>query len=165
MADALCELWRLVTHGHMPYRIEADFVRLQLSHKSSMLRTVLLPPFATGIMWSYSSLSRLPHLEHLPSSRLQTSRRTSAGIGRRDMSPELAPSSSPPSVGDADWSLSTRVMSSLTRKCSAFTAAGLKASWRLRLSARCSRVIAAASAFAAGVAPIAPRAAARLSHL
>ncbi len=48
-----------------------------------MLRAVLLPPFETGIMWSYSRFFRLPHFTHLPPSRRQTSRRTSDGIAAR----------------------------------------------------------------------------------
>lgn len=45
-----------------------------------MLSSVLLPPFETGMMWSNSRFSRLPHLTHLPSSRSQTSWRSFSGI-------------------------------------------------------------------------------------
>ncbi len=41
------------------------------------------PPFEWGIMWSNSSLSLLPQVTHLPSSRLQTAFLTRSGIGSR----------------------------------------------------------------------------------
>ena len=48
-----------------------------------MFRAVLLPPLSTGMMWSNSSLSWLPHVVHFPPSRRQTRRRTASGIGTR----------------------------------------------------------------------------------
>src|ERR1051325_5415068 len=66
--------------------MESLFERLQLSQRSSMLRAVLLPPFASGMMWSYSSFSRLLHFTHFPPSLRQTSRRISEGIACRALS-------------------------------------------------------------------------------
>ncbi len=64
--------------------------RLHRSHKSWMLRSVLLPPLASGMMWSYSNLCWLPHSTHLPSSRRQTYVFTLEGIvSRRGRVPVL----------------------------------------------------------------------------
>jgi hypothetical protein len=63
--------------------MEFRFERLQFSQRSSMLRAVLLPPFETGMMWSYSKFFRLPHFTHLPPSLRQTSLRIADGIASR----------------------------------------------------------------------------------
>src|SRR5262245_22648161 len=65
--------------GHLAHETLRPLLRLQDSHSSWTLRSVLLPPSATGIMWSNSSFWRPPQPTHLPPSRCQTKRRTASG--------------------------------------------------------------------------------------
>lgn len=58
----------------------ADFLRLHLSQSIRIFRAVLLPPFESGIKWSYSSRSWLSHSLQRALSRLHTSHLTFCGI-------------------------------------------------------------------------------------
>src|ERR1035437_2031683 len=68
---------------HTGYWIAALLARLQAWQSNSIFRAVLLPPFDTGTIWSYSKFSLLPHFTHTPPSLRQTSRRTSEEIAIR----------------------------------------------------------------------------------
>jgi len=65
--------------------IVAPLERLHVSQRSSIFRAVLLPPNASGIMWSNSRRSLDPQRTHCPPSRFHTAVRTVDGIVGRSV--------------------------------------------------------------------------------
>ena len=65
------------------YSIEALFFRLHFLQSIWIFCIVDEPPFATGIIWSYSRSTSEPQLTHFPPSLFQTAFFTDVGIGLR----------------------------------------------------------------------------------